>query len=419
MNNYLKLGFFVAVGIVVIAVSIIAAGAFTFSKTYSIYTKFDNISGLTKKAKVKIAGINIGVLKSVSLEGSKAKLKLSIDKKVVLYKNASAKIVSMGVIGTKYIEIVPGDASYPVLKDGDSIFSSRNLSVEDILINIADRLSKVLENEKDGNMLENLAISVRSLREVLATLASQDGQFKSLIGNVNKLSDELLSISVQNKQNLSDTILFVRSVSEKVDSLVSRVQEGKGLISTFVDDEKTSGEVKETLISAKRILNSVSGRIEDLSKWRFGAEFLGKCDLISGMSEVGLGVKVVPSANRFFYVGFLNFPRFENGNYTNGFCSDILFGLRYKKVEFYGGTMKESLGFGLGYSFFQPANAPYKTVEFCLSMCDFNSPEVEASLRFGLAKWFYAGLGVGVSVRNVEGNPNVSYRIMPCINVKI
>jgi ABC-type transporter Mla subunit MlaD len=53
-----------------------------WTKTYRIYAKFDNISGLTRKTKVKIAGINIGVLRGVSLDDSKVKLKLLIRKNI-------------------------------------------------------------------------------------------------------------------------------------------------------------------------------------------------------------------------------------------------------------------------------------------------------------------------------------------------
>jgi ABC-type proline/glycine betaine transport system ATPase subunit len=41
----------------------------------NVYAKFDNISGVTKKAKIKIAGVDIGILRGISLEDSQAKLK--------------------------------------------------------------------------------------------------------------------------------------------------------------------------------------------------------------------------------------------------------------------------------------------------------------------------------------------------------
>ncbi|WP_095558691.1 MlaD family protein [Candidatus Endomicrobiellum trichonymphae] len=175
MNNQLKLGIFVAIGFFAIVVSIVSTGAFTLTKTYHVYAKFDNISGLTRKAKVKIAGVEIGVLRGISLDDSKAKLKLLIRKNIVLYQNASAHIASMGVIGMKYIEIIPGDASFPRLKKGDYISTVQRPFIEDTFNNIVNKIAKALDDDKErGDMIENLAAALCSLKQVLDNLAAQN-----------------------------------------------------------------------------------------------------------------------------------------------------------------------------------------------------------------------------------------------------
>jgi phospholipid/cholesterol/gamma-HCH transport system substrate-binding protein len=86
MNNQLKLGIFITIGLLAIIVLIVSTGVLTLTKTYHVYSKFKNIAGFTRKAKVKIVGVGIGVLRGVSLDDSKAKIR----KNVVLYRNASA-----------------------------------------------------------------------------------------------------------------------------------------------------------------------------------------------------------------------------------------------------------------------------------------------------------------------------------------
>jgi ABC-type transporter Mla subunit MlaD len=86
MNNQLKLGIFIAIGLLAIVVSIVSTGVLMLTKTYHVYAKFNNIAGLTRKAKVKIAGADIrGLRRAVSLDDSKVKSKLLIRKNVVLY----------------------------------------------------------------------------------------------------------------------------------------------------------------------------------------------------------------------------------------------------------------------------------------------------------------------------------------------
>ena len=89
MNNKIKLGIFVLAGLAAILVSLVAVGSFSLNKKYTVYVLFDNASGLTKKAKVKIAGVEIGVLRGIDLWDTKARLRLAIRDDVKLYQDAS------------------------------------------------------------------------------------------------------------------------------------------------------------------------------------------------------------------------------------------------------------------------------------------------------------------------------------------
>ena len=201
MNNKVKLGLFALLGLAAIMVSIIAVGNFSFGRTYRIYVSFRNASGLAKKAKVKIAGVDIGVVRSISLKDSKARLAMDINEGIVLYKNATASIVSMGIIGTKYVEIIPGDSSYPVLQDGDEISASEGSSLEDTLNKIGDKINNVLDsfgkNGKNGNMMDNLSDAIYDLKSVLRNIAAQNAQITSAITNVNKFSTNLAEITAR------------------------------------------------------------------------------------------------------------------------------------------------------------------------------------------------------------------------------
>ncbi|GHT41153.1 hypothetical protein AGMMS49921_03750 [Endomicrobiia bacterium] len=66
MNNKLKLGIFITIGLLAIIVSVFAVRTFSLEKTYNIYVVFDDSSGLPQKASVKIAGVDVGFLKKRS-----------------------------------------------------------------------------------------------------------------------------------------------------------------------------------------------------------------------------------------------------------------------------------------------------------------------------------------------------------------
>jgi len=389
MSNQLKLGIFTAVGILTITISIIATmGSFSLVKTYHVYTEFDSISGLLKKAKVKIAGINVGVLRSISLHNLKAKLKLSINKNIVLYKNAYARIVSVGVVGKKYIEIVPGSAVFPVVKDGDFIPSVTNVSIENALSSIVNKINKALDSEKDGDIAKNLADAIYSLKKVLNSLAAQNDHLVSLIENFNKFSSDLASISERNKQDLIDIISSVKSISAKGDILISRVCNGKGIISSIVNDEQMSKDIKETLESAKKTINDLNDRMAEADRLQLNWNYVGKYNLTDGKYKTDIGINIVPNNSKFYYMGI--------SNVADTLGLDAFLGFRSRKAKIYAGIMKNSGGIGLGYSFFQPIYASYRTLEACLNMHNFEDkwPEIDAGVKIGILKWLYIGVDV-------------------------
>ena len=121
MSNELKLGIFVIIGLIAVLLTIMLLGNYSLTSKYVVNTYFDNTAGLPKKAKVKISGVDVGNIKDIVLEDGKAKVILVIDRKIKLYSDATAKIVSMGIIGTKYVEITPGTPTNKVIEHGQTI----------------------------------------------------------------------------------------------------------------------------------------------------------------------------------------------------------------------------------------------------------------------------------------------------------
>ena len=109
-----------------------------FSKTnngYTVTANFQNIDGIAKGADVKLAGIKIGSVDSLSLEDNTyyAILSLSINEGVNIPKDSSAIVSTRGLLGGKYIRINPG-ASDDNLADGGKIkFTQSSLNIEDLI----------------------------------------------------------------------------------------------------------------------------------------------------------------------------------------------------------------------------------------------------------------------------------------------
>lgn len=104
--------------------------------TYKIYAHFENIAGLTVRAKVTMAGVTIGKVTAIDLDRDSytGRVTLSLDDNVDnLPVDSTASILTAGLLGEKYVGIsVGGDEE--VLVDGGTIYDTQSsLVLEDLI----------------------------------------------------------------------------------------------------------------------------------------------------------------------------------------------------------------------------------------------------------------------------------------------
>ena len=87
---------------------------------YEVYALFSNSGGLKAGSSVKVAGVEVGRVRSIALEDYQARIVMNIPEEVKIQEDAIASIKTKGLIGEKYIEITPG-GSEDLLKPGGRI----------------------------------------------------------------------------------------------------------------------------------------------------------------------------------------------------------------------------------------------------------------------------------------------------------
>src|ERR1700689_936379 len=103
-----RVGLFVLAGIAVLMISNLMLGDIYFPPQNYYHAIFNSIEGITDKSPVKIFGVEVGSVKSVDLEDGRARIKMALQKNISVYKNATVRIRSTGIIGSKFIALDPG-----------------------------------------------------------------------------------------------------------------------------------------------------------------------------------------------------------------------------------------------------------------------------------------------------------------------
>jgi phospholipid/cholesterol/gamma-HCH transport system substrate-binding protein len=132
-------GFFILLGF---ACAFVLAFASTNSQdglsgdSYSVTARFTNAGELKVRAPVRIAGVKVGEVASVTLDPQSfdavATLRISVDAGE-LPGDTAAAIYTSGLLGDRYIGLAPGGDPIP-LKDGDEILLTQSAVVLEQLI---------------------------------------------------------------------------------------------------------------------------------------------------------------------------------------------------------------------------------------------------------------------------------------------
>ncbi len=141
----ISVGLFMMLGLaslLVMVIKVSGLSSFMSEDSYRVSADFTDIGGLRVRAPVTVAGVRIGEVTDIELQpgelNAKVTMALRKDKKIP-YEDASARILTEGLLGSNYISIVPGfedsaDDNHAYLRDGDVIAKTQQAIILENLI---------------------------------------------------------------------------------------------------------------------------------------------------------------------------------------------------------------------------------------------------------------------------------------------
>jgi phospholipid/cholesterol/gamma-HCH transport system substrate-binding protein len=291
------------------------------------FVYFNDVSGLTKKADVKIAGVKVGWVADIDLAQSgkrghySAKAEIMVNNQYQLRADAYASVRQDGLLGTKYLEIVPGDPSAPSLKYGAPLgkpgqapasvddliqqFKTVATNVEEITGSIKDSLVSpegkqrmvdimkdlhttaarfasfshaidriVSTNEDDVNgIVRDVRVFASQMRETMPLIKDDfhrlaakltDDTLPSFDKNVARIAnvfDRDFGGIADKLESTADAIeeaaLQTRDGFRSFGSVAGKIDDGKGLIGKLVNEDQTYHDLKVAVQGLKNYFSKV------------------------------------------------------------------------------------------------------------------------------------------------------------------
>ena len=102
---------------------------------YQVSAEFSRVDGIRQGSDVRISGIKIGSVVTEELDPKSflAVVRMSIDPAVQLPDDTVAEIVSAGLLGDKYMSLVPGGSDKVIPPGGKIKYTQSSVSLENLL----------------------------------------------------------------------------------------------------------------------------------------------------------------------------------------------------------------------------------------------------------------------------------------------
>ena len=350
MNTELKVGLFALLVLSVFAYMTFKAGGIdlTAKQGYVVYVYFRNIAGLDVKTKVKISGVNAGVIEKIQLDEGRAKLTVRMNREVKLYTDSSASIKAAGLLGDKYLEIKPGNTE-PVLVDGETLKNvseivdlddlTRNLTAVSENINIlAKSLNETFATSESKDALQETIINLRDITaEFKETIAVNDIKLRDTLDTIHSLAlsindlvndnSETFTAAVHNMEDFSHSLKTegpelvanlskaaeelkdlveenrpaIKRTTESLDQITQKIDRGEGSLGKFIKDDSLHESIKN---AAQGIEKTVSAIDRFRTFITFQADYLTE----SGDAKGYFMVTLQPRPERYYILGVVSDP---------------------------------------------------------------------------------------------------------------
>ena len=179
--NYTLIGAFVVIFVVAIISFAFWLGNRGVEDNYTLYLLKvkESVTGLSKDSGIKMKGVDIGVVKSISINPKNIEevdIIVKIKNNIPIKEDMFGIIKMYGLTGLSYIDISGGtnssailtakDGSLPIIKSGVSLLSKLGNNLDEVMIKLVGLLDKG-QNLLSPNNIENFTKSLDSFKKLL------------------------------------------------------------------------------------------------------------------------------------------------------------------------------------------------------------------------------------------------------------
>jgi phospholipid/cholesterol/gamma-HCH transport system substrate-binding protein len=442
--------------ILFIFLTFVRRGGLTRGESMNVFALFHDATGLSKRSRVQIAGIVIGEISDILLQGNLARVELRVRKDAGLREDAAITKRAESLLGDYMLDIFPGTKESPLMKDGgeikkvvdaqgmEMVFNSLGRITTDIQA-VTTALRGSLAGEQEASLQRIMQNALQLSQSVDSMVRDSTARLEVILRNVEQASGDVRAITqgqqdrvAQIVENIAQITRDIRDVSGSIKQVVgTREEELKGSVGSVretldrldrsaanleeITQKVKSGEgLAGTLLTNERVGQKVSESLEDLSDFvsrysriQFEVGIKSEYLLSQGASKNTLAFRLITKPDKYYLLEFINDPRGtveyqivqrnppdvgQAVTQEQRITKDTLkisaeFAKRYYFTTFRLGVIESTGGVGADFHFLEDA-LTLKLDAFNFSVQELRYPRLRAALRVQAFQHIFATAGI-------------------------
>lgn len=328
-KNELKIGLLVVASLGALAWLSVQSGSFGIGTSTTamrdLSAVFADVNGITKGSKVKMAGVEIGVVEAVKLQpNGTAVLELAVRRNVALPADVSAQVTTNGLIGERFVALVPGPegaqgqggtlSPATVLIPSSGVADTQAIGtnfakVADDLSAMTTTLRQVLGTPENAAKLQQIIDGMSAFAGTMGGNGAMMTDLERTLANFRKISDDLaqgkgtlgqlIAGNGEAGGNMSGAVGSLNDIgnaARELQEVMAKINNGEGTLGKLVNDPQTAEKLNEALDS----FSSFSSRIEQI---RTELAFEGSTYTGEDAGNGAFTLTVAPRPTRFYELG--------------------------------------------------------------------------------------------------------------------
>jgi phospholipid/cholesterol/gamma-HCH transport system substrate-binding protein len=313
---------------------------------YRVCARFANAHGLITKSRVTVAGIPVGFIDSIRLEGAQARVDMRINDEVELHRDATVARRSASLLGEYILAVNPGSVDAPRLGDGDCIETvEETADTADIMRDVgaiarslravAAQVERTFGTDEGGRQMQsaltnltqaleavnrtiqaNEAAVTTTLSNIERITTNAEPQLDDILSNIESITRDLRQIVNDNREGLDEgvaevgpTIASINRAAQQLESVLADVGEitertaaGEGTVGRLTSDEHLIDEVEEVAEGVNDFVGRIT-RLQTIVGLR--SEYL----FLTNAFKNYLEIRIAPSEDRYIMIQLIDDPR--------------------------------------------------------------------------------------------------------------